>query len=181
VAVPRVEVVVLGLLAEEPLYGYQLLERFRERAMDVWAEVGRASVYQALHRLEREGSVGGKSQGGADGPERRVYRITRSGRDRLRRGLSERFGADAPYESEAGVALGFAHLAGPKAVREAVIARQEALARIEGRLVEARAALKGARGSGNTLARRMVDLQEALLRAERTWLVALRREAGRLG
>ena len=32
----KVEVVVLGLLAEEPLYGYDLLERFRTRSMGFW-------------------------------------------------------------------------------------------------------------------------------------------------
>ena len=51
----KVEVVVLGLLAEEPLYGYDLLERFRARSMGFWVEVGKASVYQALRRLERDG------------------------------------------------------------------------------------------------------------------------------
>ena len=54
-AVSKVEVVVLGLLAEEPLYGYELLERFRARSMGFWVEVGKASVYQVLRRLEREG------------------------------------------------------------------------------------------------------------------------------
>ena len=63
-AVSRVEVVVLGCLAEEPLYGYDLLERFRTRSMGFWVEVGKASVYQALRRLEREGrSTGGRRTG----------------------------------------------------------------------------------------------------------------------
>jgi len=45
VKVSKVEVVVLGLLAEEPQYGYDLLERFRSRGMGFWVEVGKASVY----------------------------------------------------------------------------------------------------------------------------------------
>src|SRR5207244_4290432 len=67
-ALTHVDVIVLGLLAEEPLYGYQLLERYRSRAMELWAEVGRASVYQALRRLERDGLVPGKAQGGQGRP-----------------------------------------------------------------------------------------------------------------
>ena len=89
-ATSKVEVVVLGLLAEEPLYGYDLLERFRSRSMGFWVEVGKASVYQTLRRLERDGSIGGRSQDGPEGPDRRVYRITRAGRERLKRGLAER-------------------------------------------------------------------------------------------
>ena len=84
--VPKVEVVVLGLLAEEPMHGYDLLERFRARSMGFWVEVGKASVYQTLHRLEARGLITGRSQDGREGPDRRVYRITRAGRSRLARG-----------------------------------------------------------------------------------------------
>ena len=70
-ATSKVEVVVLGLLAEEPLYGYDLLERFRARSMGFWVEIGKASVYQALRRLERDGLIGGpiaRRTGGARSP-----------------------------------------------------------------------------------------------------------------
>src|SRR5436190_16819050 len=60
-SVPKVEVVVLGLLAEEPLYGYDLLERFHTRSIGFWAEVGKASVYQTLRRLERRGLITGRA------------------------------------------------------------------------------------------------------------------------
>ena len=79
-AVSKVELVVLGLLADEPSYGYQLLERFRERSMSFWGEIGRASVYQARDRLEAKGLVTGRAQDGTTGPDRRVYRLTRTGR-----------------------------------------------------------------------------------------------------
>jgi PadR family transcriptional regulator PadR len=179
-AVSRVEVVVLGLLAEEQLYGYQLLERFAERGMEHWADVGRASVYQAFHRLERQGFVAGRSQDRGDGPERRVYRITRSGRDRLRQGLAERSGGSSTAQSEAGVALGLAHSLPAAGLRRAVEARQDEVAELSRSVEAGRARLKGARGPGAHLARRMLDLQAAYLRAERAWLAGLRRDAGRL-
>src|SRR5712692_9166232 len=125
--VSKVEVVVLGLLAEEPLYGYDLLERFRARSMGFWVEVGKASVYQVLRRLERDALVSGRSQEGPEGPDRRVYRITRAGRDRLTAGLSERFSTRGPYETDAGAALGFAHLLSAVGARKAVDAREAAI------------------------------------------------------
>src|SRR5687768_1530087 len=103
--VPKVELVVLGLLAEEPMHGYDLLDRFRERSMGFWVEIGKASVYQALARLERKGRVAGRDRDGIAGPDRRVFRITRTGRARLDVGLIERFGDLAPYEAEASTAL----------------------------------------------------------------------------
>src|SRR2546423_1977585 len=109
-SVPKVELVVLGLLAEEPLYGYDLLELFRARSMGFWVEIGKASVNQTLRRLEERGLITGKAQQGTEGPDRRVYRITRPGRDRLRAGLADRFAELTPYETEAGTALGVAGL-----------------------------------------------------------------------
>ena len=178
--ISRVEVVVLGLVAEEPLYGYQLLERFAERGMEHWADVGRASVYQALHRLERGRFVAGRSIGRDDGPARRVYRITPSGRRRLLEGLEERTGGAGTAQSEAGVALGLGFALSPARLRQAIAARQAEVEEISRAVASERAALARGRGAGNHLARRMLDLQAAYLRAERAWLGGLRREAGRL-
>ena len=104
--VSKVEVVVLGLLADEPMHGYDLLERFRTRSMGFWVEVGKASVYQVLKRLEREGSIAGKTQEGTDGPDRRVYRLTRQGRQRLSAGLAERWSAPGALRDRCGGRLG---------------------------------------------------------------------------
>ena len=179
-AVSRVEVVVLGLLAEQQLYGYQLLERFQERGMEHWADVGRASVYQALHRLERGGLISGRSQGRDDGPDRRVYRINRSGRDRVRQGVQERLGARSTAQSEAGVALGMSYVLPGAGLRRAIETRQEEVAELSRTTEAQRDDLSGARGAGAQLARRMLDLQVTYLRAERGWLRALHRETGRL-
>jgi DNA-binding PadR family transcriptional regulator len=178
-AMSRVEVVVLGLLAEGPLHGYQLLERYRDRAMEYWAEVGRASVYQALHRLEREGLVAGRDQGRGEGPERRVYRITRAGRDRLRHALQERLSADAS-RPKAELAVGFGHLLRPQDFRRGIAARAAALEDLYQRVGAELARMKGEPGAGAQLARRLLDLQSSQIRTERAWLATLRREAGRL-
>src|SRR5438309_6913753 len=95
--------------------------------MHDWAEVGRASVYQALRRLEREGCVSGKEQGGGGGPERRVYRISRVGRNRLRRGLAERFGLGPGGSGEGPLALGLGHLVGREELKRGILEREEAL------------------------------------------------------
>jgi DNA-binding PadR family transcriptional regulator len=178
--VARVDVVVLGLLAEEPLYGYELIERFRSRGMGRWTEVARASVYQALRRLESGGQVSGRSQSGVEGPDRRVYRITRPGRDRLRRGLLERFGAEAGYRSDAAVAIGQLHTLDQADARAALGEREAALRALAEGSAEDRNRLLSATGPANAVARRMLELQEQLARTELSWLVSLRRDLARL-
>jgi len=174
-AVSKVEVAVLASLAEEPLHGYDLLVRMRQRGMARWAEVGKASVYQALQRLDRQGLIAGKDHEGIEGPDRRVYRITRAGRDRLRKGLAERFGSAAPYETDAGLALGFVHLLSAPEARRALDTREHALHELvaAAALERARGAEPGA-GAGRTVADAMLDRQTALAEAELMWIKGFR-------
>ena len=178
--VSKVEIVVLGLLAEEPMYGYDLLERFRTRSLGFWVEVGKASVYQVLRRLERDGLISGRSQDGPEGPDRRVYRITRAGRDRLRSGLSERFGALEPYETMAGVALGFVHLLPATEARKAADARETAIHDLLDAVETERSRTAHDRGAGRTVSTAMLDRQEALAKAELAWIKGFRSDLARI-
>jgi DNA-binding PadR family transcriptional regulator len=178
--VSKVEVVVLGLLAEEPMYGYDLLERFRSRSMVFWVEVGKASIYQALHRLEERRLVHGRQQEGTEGPDRRVYRLTAAGRARLRAGLRERCPGGRPYETEAGLALGFVHLLPPDEARRAVGERETALAEWRAAVADERARTAAAGGPGRAVALRMLELQDALAEVEQRWLASFASDLPRL-
>jgi DNA-binding PadR family transcriptional regulator len=176
----KVEVVVLGLLAEEPLYGYDLLERFRMRSMGFWVEVGKASVYQVLRRLERDGLINGRSQEGPEGPDRRVYRITRAGRDRLKSGLSERVASLEPYETDAGLALGFSHLLSASEARRAVEARETAVRDLLEAIKDERARASADKGPGRIVSSAMLQRQESLAKAELAWIKGFRSDLGRI-
>ena len=167
-AVAKVDVIVLGLLAEEPRYGYQLLERIRERGLSSWVEVGRASVYQALERLERRGAVSGRTQDSGAGPDRRVFELTDAGRRRLADGLAERLGTPAPYETEAGTALAFLAAIDPPGRRRA-LAAHEAAVRAHRDDVRAAEAVAPDRHTAALLER-----QAALAEAELAWLSSRR-------
>jgi DNA-binding PadR family transcriptional regulator len=177
--VSKVDVIVLGFLADRSMHGYDLLEAFSARSMGFWTEVGKASVYQALRRLDAAGLITGRSQEGTEGPDRRVYRINRAGRERLRAGLAERFGLLAPYETEAGVALGFAHLTTartPSALGE----REGAVRGFLANLDEERARTRADSGVTRTLSDLMLDRQEALAKAELAWIRSARSAFARL-
>jgi DNA-binding PadR family transcriptional regulator len=177
--VSKVELLVLGMLADEPTYGYAILERFRARSVGFWAEVGRASVYQALRRMESHGLVAGRAQEGTDGPDRRVFRITRAGRDRLREGLAQRAADRSPYETDAGLALGLSHLMSAADSRRALDARELALRDLLDALRTERARTSADRDAGRAVANAMLDRQEALARAELAWLARFRTRPGR--
>jgi len=50
------ELAVLGLLAEQPLHGYELKKRLSETLGPLWG-ISFGSLYPALSRLERDGSI----------------------------------------------------------------------------------------------------------------------------
>ena len=167
--VSRVEVVVLGVLSEGPLHGYGLLDRFRTRGMGYWVEVGKASVYQSLARLELRGLVSAKAQVGAEGPDRRVFTITRPGRERLRQGVRERFAEPTP--SEAALAIAFAQFL-PAAEASRSLAERERVLRA---LVDVIGAQRhrdagGGRPATGAIWNTMLDRQEILIKAELAWL-----------
>src|SRR5438034_11797855 len=70
---------VLSILAEEPSYGYAIIQRVREVSENSleWTD---GMLYPVLHRLEKEGLIRGEWQTAESGRERKYYSLTKSGR-----------------------------------------------------------------------------------------------------
>ncbi|MGB7062476.1 MAG: PadR family transcriptional regulator, partial [Candidatus Zixiibacteriota bacterium] len=77
------ELVVLGLLNQKPMYGYQLHQEIERTKMEIWAEVNLSSIYNTLNRLEQSKMVKARKERPGRMPERSVYRITEGGREKL--------------------------------------------------------------------------------------------------
>lgn len=69
---------VLSVLRDDELYGYEIAQRIRERSGDLFAP-SEGSLYPALHRLEREGALTAAWRASERGPRRRYYAITPAG------------------------------------------------------------------------------------------------------
>jgi len=78
----HLDALVLAALEAEPAHGYGIIRRLRARSNDVF-RLAEGTIYPTLHRLERDGLVKSRWTD-ASGRRRRVYRITRSGREALR-------------------------------------------------------------------------------------------------
>lgn len=73
---------VLSVLREGELYGYQIALRIRERSDGAFVP-SEGSLYPTLHRLETEGGLEAVWRDGDKGPRRRWYRITPAGHAKL--------------------------------------------------------------------------------------------------
>ena len=82
------EVLILGVLARAPSYGYQIIKQVNDESegLFAWQE---GTIYPILHKLERAGFVRPQWQDADTGRQRKYYYITASGRDRLRTGATE--------------------------------------------------------------------------------------------
>ena len=82
------ETLLLSLLANEAMYGYQLVKEMDKRSSGYF-RFKEGTLYPALHRLERDDVVEGKWETSPNGQDRRYYHITAKGRTRLGAMLKE--------------------------------------------------------------------------------------------
>jgi DNA-binding PadR family transcriptional regulator len=78
------DLVILSLLAERPMHGYEVNATLEERNIRDWAPVSRPQIYYSLDKLTKLKLIRVTSQDSASaGPERRVMATTAQGRERL--------------------------------------------------------------------------------------------------
>jgi len=78
------DLVLLSLLAERPMHGYEANLELERRQVRDWAGISRPQVYYSLEKLAAMGLVrAGKSDEPAAGPERSVFLTTVRGRAAL--------------------------------------------------------------------------------------------------
>lgn len=78
------DLVVLSLLSERPMHGYEVNLELERREIRDWAGISRPQVYYSLDKLQRLGFLRAKaSKEPAAGPERNVLAATADGRTAL--------------------------------------------------------------------------------------------------
>jgi len=77
------DLVLLSLLAERPMHGYEANALLEFRKVRDWAGVSRPQVYYSLDKLARRGLIHLTTCDAAGGPERNVFETTAPGRAAL--------------------------------------------------------------------------------------------------
>jgi len=80
-ALTTADLVLLSLLAEQPMHGYQANAELVRREVQDWAGISRPQVYYSLEKLARLGMLRAAStRKPAEGPERAIFAITAKGK-----------------------------------------------------------------------------------------------------
>jgi PadR family transcriptional regulator, regulatory protein PadR len=75
-------IMVLTLLQDEPMYGYQIVKELARRSGGYF-QFKEGTLYPALHRLEHDGFIVSERREQASGPARKYYLLTDKGRAEL--------------------------------------------------------------------------------------------------
>src|SRR6478752_10285871 len=74
------DLVILSLLAERPMHGYEVNATLEDRNIRDWAPVSRPQIYYSLDKLTKLRLIRvGADESPAAGPERRVFETTAVG------------------------------------------------------------------------------------------------------
>ena len=76
------QILLLRLLAERDMYGYQMIEELSRRSNDAF-QFQEGTLYPILHGLEKGKYLSGYQQQAPSGRMRKYYRLTRKGRELL--------------------------------------------------------------------------------------------------
>lgn len=126
---------ILGLLSVAPTHGYQLRTDFEAATGSTWP-LNIGQVYSTLQRLERDGLVAADE---GDDDERRQYRLTEAGLERLDRWFASPVPREAPPRDELVIKLALAmHLPAVDARRVIDIQRAASMRGLQ-TLIRARA------------------------------------------
>ena len=81
-------VLILSLLAEQPMYGYQIAQEL-ERRSEGYFEMKEGLLYPALHQMERDGLLKSEWRRVAGSRRRKYYFMTEEGHKVLTRSVAE--------------------------------------------------------------------------------------------
>jgi PadR family transcriptional regulator PadR len=73
------EIILLTLLNEKVMYGYEIAKKIEEES-DGYLQFKEGTLYPTLKRLEEDGLVESSWQSSNEGPRRKYYTITKTGK-----------------------------------------------------------------------------------------------------
>ena len=173
------DLVVLAVLAERPMHGYELNQELERREAQDWAAISRPQVYYSLKKLAQGGEIlRAQDAGEGSGPERVVYRVSAAGRRGLVAALGEERWAEQRPPAPFITWLALSGHAAP-ADRARVLARRRSF--LEQELGKERRTLEAIRseiGPMTEVGAFMVDLTIRQWEVELAWLDEVARRLG---
>ncbi|MFM2044392.1 MAG: hypothetical protein RLY86_2968 [Pseudomonadota bacterium] len=164
-----VKTLCLGVLSRGDASGYEIRKAFEEGPLSHFSDAGFGSIYPALKRLLEDGLIAIARHGTESRPDKKVYRITPTGRHALYQALTEKPGPDK-LRSDFMFMLSFGHLLPPRHLDRIITDRVEEYRRLADGIVDS----DGAHGTPGEMF--VQGLSLAMYRAAKAYLEDHRHE-----
>lgn len=165
------DLVLLSLLAEQPMHGYQANLELERRQVQDWAGVSRPQVYYSLEKLARIGLIAETGDHEpALGPERRIFSTTAKGRAALATALEREDWTNQRDRPPFLTWMALSWQASPAAVLKQLRRREQVLEAALAREQETLHAVENEVGHGFHEAVWMLKLVIEQFRTELSWL-----------
>ena len=71
---------MLEIISKKAIYGYELIQSLKETGFD---KIVAGTVYPLLQKLKKQGVITGEMRPSPDGPDRKYFSLTDTGKERL--------------------------------------------------------------------------------------------------
>lgn len=159
---------MLSIIAEGPVYGYDLQTVIAKRGLRAWTQIGISSMYYVLEKLVRQGLIEANGTPGQEDVARRQYRISAAGFGVLQTAVADLISTPREHPAEFELGLANLHVLRPDQVRTAFTAYRQELASRLAQARERQEALRQSDAPFHIVA--MLGHREAMLAAELAWM-----------
>jgi len=168
------ETALLGLLAEEPRYPYQIEQEVKYRDMRFWTDLSMSSIYKLLRKLEKDGMVSCANEVSPENRLRKLYSLSKAGKKALAGKIEKLLRRSEHTGWPVDIGIYNSHLLPRRRLRAALKKYHQTLAE---RIKCYEELLKFLKSNGCTPHRQQVAVRPVyLLKAEDRWVRAFLRE-----
>ena len=164
----KIDLLLLGLLLDRPMHGYELYQQIQAEGIDEWFNVSMAGVYYSLGKLRDQGFVAESRQGGGRSTRKSIYRLTEDGRTAFFATMESQATSREKIYLEYDIVI---YLLNRLPLQRAIPLLEEHLSYLAEEAHEVQAALAAERDNGRSpLKLAVLDHRRRFLEMERDWL-----------
>ena len=164
----RVDLLLMGLLLDRPMHGYELYQKIQAKGIDTWFNVSTPGVYYSLGKLHEQELVAETRQREGRSARKSIYRLTEKGRSAFFAAMEAQLASQENTYLDHDVVI---YLLNRLPLQRVIPLLEQHQARLAAEARQVQADL-GARSDevGSSLRLAILDHKSRLLETERAWV-----------
>jgi DNA-binding PadR family transcriptional regulator len=164
----KIDLLLLGLLLDRPMHGYEVYQQIQAEGIDAWFNVSMAGVYYSLGKLRDLGLVVESQQRGGRSTRKSIYHLTEEGRSAFFEAMKTQAVSEEQVYLDYDLVI---YLLNKLPLQRATALLEQHQAHLSEQAQQVEATLASKRASGDSpLTLAVLDHQRRYLEMEQAWL-----------